>query len=263
MVVILLAGTLENDELQNKKLKTISIMAEMGLGYGSEYQLLRYLGHHRNELNEIIKQNTRLKGELIWLDFPKNLKRLSLDGEYTGVNFLKDKALEGILAPLVIDKLLTNWKEYWSTTGTQPNWDGVILHKNENQLELVIVEAKAHLGEIESETQSASNKKIQKAFEETQNYLNITNSNWFGKHYQLANRLALVNYLKNEIKVSLLYIYFLNGYEKRQLANNKTIENKSVINIEDWEKAIKQEYSVLGIGEIANQYISNIFIDCK
>ena len=29
------------------------IMAEMGLGYGSEFQLLRFLGHHRNELNEI------------------------------------------------------------------------------------------------------------------------------------------------------------------------------------------------------------------
>ena len=25
-------------------------MAEMGLGYGSEFQLLRFLGHHRDEL---------------------------------------------------------------------------------------------------------------------------------------------------------------------------------------------------------------------
>lgn len=33
-------------------------MAEMGLGYGSEYQLLRYLKHHRNDLNKIIRENT-------------------------------------------------------------------------------------------------------------------------------------------------------------------------------------------------------------
>ena len=29
-------------------------MAEMGLGYGSEFQLLRFLGHHRNELDRLI-----------------------------------------------------------------------------------------------------------------------------------------------------------------------------------------------------------------
>ena len=29
-------------------------MAQIGFGYGSEYQLLRYLGHHRQELEEII-----------------------------------------------------------------------------------------------------------------------------------------------------------------------------------------------------------------
>jgi len=218
-------------------------MAEMGLGYGSEYHLLRYLGHHRNELNEIINQKTRLKGELIWLDYPKDVKRLSLDGEYLGVDFLNDKVLKDEFSPFVIGKLLTGWKEYWSGKGKQPNLDGVILHKNEYQLELVIVEAKAHLKEIKSETKSASNEKIQKAFKETKKNLNISSSNWFGKHYQLANRLALINYLRNEIEASLLYIYFLNGYEKRQLKNNKIelIENKSVENIQDWEKAKQQK----------------------
>ena len=245
-------------------------MVEMGLGYGSEYQLLRYLGHHRNELNKMINENTRLKGELVWLDFPKNIKRLSLDGEYVGLEFFKDKVLGDIFSQSDIEKLLSGWKKYWSTKGTQPNWDGVILHKKGNELELVIVEAKAHLGEIESNTKSASNEKIQKAFIETQKNLNISNNNWFGKHYQLANRLALVNYLKNnnekvEIRASLLYIYFLNGYEKRQLKGNKIIpiENKSVEKQEDWEKVIIDGYIDLGVNHIANQYISKIFIDCK
>jgi len=134
---------------------------------------------------------------------------------------------------------------------------------------LVIVEAKAHLKEIESETESGSNQKIQNAFQETQIYFEICNSNWFGKYYQLANRLALVNFLVNnkirKINASLLYIYFLNGYEKRQIENKKmtTIENKGVEKQEEWEKVIKEEYIDLGINDKAKQYISSIFIDCK
>jgi hypothetical protein len=244
-------------------------MAEMGLGYGSEYHLLRYLGHHRNELNEIINQNTRLKGELIWLDYPKDLKRLSLDGEYLGVDFLNDKVLKDEFSPIVIEKLLTGWKKYWSGKGKQPNLDGVILHKNENQLELVIVEAKANLKEIESNTKSASNERIKSAFRETQDDLKIENSNWFGKHYQLANRLALVNFLSNysevNISASLLYIYFLNGYERRKLDGRKivTVYDKSVKSQNDWEVVIKRQYEDLGLDKVITEGISKIFIDCK
>lgn len=244
-------------------------MAEMGLGYGSEYQLLRFLGHHRNELNKIIRENTRLKGELIWLDYPKNSNRLSLDSEYIGLMFLKDDISKDIFTQSDIDKLLLGWKEYWSTTGRQPNWDGVMVHKKDNQIELVIIEAKANLEEIKSNTKSASNEKIQKAFIATQKNLNISNSNWFGKYYQLANRLALVNYLQNnshfKINASLLYIYFLNGYEKRQLKGRKiiTIENKSVKTQKEWEKVIDSGHLDLGLNDKAKQYISKIFVDCK
>ena len=37
-------------------------MAEMGLGYGSEFQLLRFLGHHRDELNELIHESIGMSG---------------------------------------------------------------------------------------------------------------------------------------------------------------------------------------------------------
>ncbi|MGM0609402.1 MAG: hypothetical protein ACQESP_13415 [Candidatus Muiribacteriota bacterium] len=242
-------------------------MAEMGLGYGSEYQLLRYLGHHRNELNKIIKENTRLKGELDWLDFPKDKNKdeskiaLSLDGEYKGVDFMKDK-----IDKIEFENLQSNWKNYWSSGGNSPNWDGIILHRNSNNEEWILVEAKAHFGEIESKTKSASNQNIQKAFIKTQKRFDISNDNWFGKHYQLANRLAFINFLlDNKINASLLYIYFINGYEKRQLKGRKkiTVENKSVKKQEEWEKTIEEEYTNLGINDKAKQYISNVFIDCK
>jgi len=234
-------------------------MAEIGFGYGSEYQLLRYLGHHRNELNKTIQENTRLKGELIWLDFPKDKNRLSLDGEYRGIEFLKNGVSQ-------FEDLWLKWKEYWSSNGNLPNWDGIILHKIGSNEEWIIVEAKAHLKEIQSTTKSSSNKTIQKAFVKTQNRFDICNDNWFDKYYQLANRLAFINFLlDNKINASLLYIYFLNGYEKCQLKDSKKviIENKSVEKIEEWEKAIKEEYIELGINGDAEQYISKIFIDCK
>lgn len=235
-------------------------MAEMGLGYGSEYQLLRYLGHHRQELNKTIKENTRLKGELFWLDFPKNRENLSLDGEYKGVDFFKDG-----IEKEKLENLKYNWSKYWSSTGNSQNWDGVILHKDGNKEEWVIVEAKAHLKEIESHTKSATNQNIQKAFTDTKERFNIISDNWFGKYYQLANRLAFINFLlDNNISASLLYVYFINGYDKRQLIDGiKTnVENKSVKTQKEWEEIIEKEYICLGISDKAKQYISNIFIDC-
>lgn len=67
-------------------------MAQIGFGYGSEYQLLRYLGHHRQELEEIISKQIG-EGKFEWEDFkyanPK--KAISGDRELTGLDFLESK----------------------------------------------------------------------------------------------------------------------------------------------------------------------------
>ncbi|MGL4908977.1 MAG: hypothetical protein ACRC9X_02435 [Bacteroidales bacterium] len=236
-------------------------MAEMGLGYGSEYQLLRYLGHHRNELNKTIAEQTKLNGELNWLDFPKNNSTLSLDGEHKNIDFLKCH-----LEDLEYERLKNNWNKYWSPTGTPPNWDGIIIHKVNDSNEWIIVEAKAHLKELESTTESADNENIQNAFIKTQKNFGVSNNNWFGKYYQLANRLAFINFLlENNIKASLLYIYFINGYNKRILRDGKkeTVEKKSVESIDIWKEALNKEYNELGLNEEAQKYISNVFIDCE
>ena len=235
-------------------------MAEMGFGYGSEYQLLRVLGHHRNFFENQIHNNTKFKGSLKILDFPPNNKRLSLDGEFIGINFLEDKDNYNLLK--------NNWKNYWpySSKG-QHNWDGIIVHDDE----YILLEAKAHLKELDSDiskdAKESSIIKINKAFEETKNSFNIsTKNNWFKRYYQLANRIAFINFLhKNNIKASLLYIYFINGYEKRNIKHNemKIIESKSVKTKNEWNDKIKKEYEYLGIinNNVLN-YISSIFIDC-
>ena len=241
----------------------------MGLGYGSEYQLLRFLGHHRNELEEIILKNTTINDSLNykmeWLDYPKNNSRLSLDGEYTGISFLPDE---------LKNKVSENWKKYWPQGGSLPSWDSIInltplVPNSPLADQWIIIEAKANLDEgIEKSsgaTDENSIKKIEKAFESTQKRFNIkTVNSWLKKYYQLANRLAFVNFmLDNGIECSLLNIYFLNGYVKKDTKNLKrTIEDKSIKIVSEWRKVIDAEYDYLGINNEAKKYISEIFIEC-
>ena len=41
-------------------------MAKMGIGYGSEYQLLRYMGRHRKLLNKKILESIGRYGPIDW-----------------------------------------------------------------------------------------------------------------------------------------------------------------------------------------------------
>jgi hypothetical protein len=246
----------EQQYVDNKRLEVI--MAEMGLGYGSEYQLLRFLGHHRDELEACILKNTRINKDLEydiqWLDQPKDHARKSLDGEYKGIDFLPEETQE---------KISKNWGAYWPQTGALPNWDAVmycppIIPDSTLKEKWIIIEAKAHLQELVSSSNASegSREKIEKAFEATQKRFNIkTQNSWLENYYQLANRLAFINFmLDNGIQCSLLNIYFLNGWEKNS--------DKNVLEKEVWSKKIDEEYSYLGINNDAKEYISEIFVEC-
>jgi hypothetical protein len=235
-------------------------MAEMELGYGSKYQLLRFLGHHRNELEQYILKNTKINENLEysmeWLDYPKDAKRKSLDGEYTGISFL----------PLELqNKISGNWKNYWPQQGNPPNWDSIIycspLAPNSSlEDHWFIIEAKARLNEGIDKGTDAKNEEsikiIEKAFEKTKKRFNIkTENNWLEKYYQFANRLAFINFmLENGVQCSLLYIYFINGWPNDPKNN--------VTNIESWKEIIHDEYKYLGINDEAKKYISEIFVNC-
>lgn len=232
-------------------------MAEMRLGYGSEFQLLRFLGHHRNELEQYILRNTKINENLEylmeWLDFPKDKNKKSLDGEFIGIDFLDKK---------IKSKLSDKWKNYWPKNSI--NWDAIlycspIVPDSKLKDKWVIVEAKANLKELESDSgvkDSNSKKLIEKAFEATQKRFNIkTQNSWLKKYYQLANRLAFINFmLDNGIHCELLNIYFINGWSKNP--------NKNVSDIKTWKEKIMEEYTYLGINNEAKKYISEIFVEC-
>jgi hypothetical protein len=236
-------------------------MGKMGLGYGSEYQLLRFLGHHRQELNNLILKNTNINGNfeynMEWQDFPFSKDNNgSFDDEYKGIDFLPEKLQK---------KLSENWKKYWPQTGNIPNWDAIlhcspIISNSTLSDQWILIEAKGWLKEgIEDGTgakDKESIKKISSAFEATQKRFNIkTKNDWLKKYYQLANRLAFINFLlDNGIQCSLLYIYFLNAWPKNP--------DKNVLEKDSWKKIIHDEYLYLGISIQAKKHISEIFVEC-
>lgn len=218
---------------------------------------MRFLGHHKKELEKIIKNSTPLDGKFEWLDFPYNSNRLSFDGEYVGINFLSNKK--------EFKEIKKKWKEFWPQTGNKQNWDAILI----NNSKIILIEAKAHKEEIKHScgAQKESRQQIRKAFEATKNYFKITsNSDWLKKYYQLANRLAFVYFLFTcGINARLLNIYFLNGYIIRSKVNRriKVKEDKSVKNIREWKKAIEQEYNYLGINNsYVEKYMYSIYVDC-
>lgn len=219
-------------------------MAEMALGYGSEYQLLRYLGHHRNYLNQKICEVIG-QGEISWLDFPVDLERDSLDGEWKTIDCFSE---EGNYA-----EIKAAWGKFWPTRGNAHNWDGIFKHNGT----WYFVEAKAHLKEANQETGAGdeSKKQITKAFAETCGSDELAEKWIKSKCYQLANRLAFMYFCKKQnIPAKLLYISFLNGYE--------TNKYKNVTNQSKWDSTWEKEMDELNLSDELRQYIKMVTIDC-
>lgn len=225
-------------------------MAEIGLGYGSEFQLMRFLGHHRNELNDLIHKATNTNELIEWLDFPYNDNKISGDGEWKGIECFSEL--------LNYDDICEEWKKFWPQSGNAMNWDGIFKIKDAWHF----VEAKAHKKEAFQECCATSNdsiNKIDNAFEKTKKWLNIENSNnWRNtKYYQLANRLAFI-YFCNEIckiNAKLIYIGFVNGFE---------MEKDEIHSSDEWKEIWEEEMKCLGLDiEKMSQYIYFIHPDCN
>ena len=220
-------------------------MAEMRIGYGSEYQLLRYLGHHRNYLyKEICRVIGR--GEIEWLDYPVDLLRDSRDGELKHVN-----CFERLPNYVEINK---QWKDFWPQSGNAHNWDGVFIKDGI----WYFVEAKANLEEANQKCKAESKKsidKIIKAFEETCGNRQLAQDWQSSNCYQLANRLAFIHFCKMMgIEAKLLYISFINGYDSNP---KKNVDSK-----EEWEKQWFFEYSELKLTKELTSNIYHVYIDC-
>lgn len=236
-------------------------MADIGYCYGSEWQLLRFLGHRRDYLCRIIQEGTSFKNDIVWADYPLDEKRKSQDGEWKGAY------IPTLMARGDWGEIERKWKEFWPCSNSQqgqPSWDGAFTCGEE----IVIVEAKAHISELKSVGCGAEKDrraKITAALDRAKEYFGADKGNdWLDRYYQMANRLAFICFL-NEVcgvKAKLLGIYFLGGMDKAKSTDKRA---KSVKHIQDWREAINEEYTALGIKDNGKvkEYAQSVFIDCN
>ena len=224
-------------------------MAEMGLGYGSEFHLMRFLGHHRKELDTLILNATGQFGNIKWLDYPYSKgekKRKSGDDELKGI--------ECFVNMPNYQEIEKSWKQFWPQSGSTMNWDGIFI------LDGVwyFVEAKANEREAfqTCNARERSFKIIDKALSATKQWLEIKNETVWRKTncYQLANRLAFAYFcnLICHIPTKIMYVCFLNGYR-----------DSGVDSVEKWQEIWKKEYDTLGISESElNGVLYHIYPNC-
>jgi hypothetical protein len=212
-------------------------MGKIGFGYGSEWHLLRHLGYHREYLS--LKTLHVTGGNSVeWLDFEFSKVNTPLkdDKEFSGLEFIPNAQVQ------------EKWKSYWAQTGNSQNWDAVGKVHFDNRDEWLLVEAKGHLGEIESNcgaTNPTSKKKIFSALgKASQAFGNQSKpvENWLEDYYQYANRLAVLYFLMKEcvpaVNARLLFVYFY-GENRENL--------KCPQNDQEWLPAIQEMNDWLGV----------------
>ena len=224
------------------------IMAEMGLGYGSEYQLMRFLGHHREELDKLVQNATGQFEPIKWMDYPYDKNRKSGDGELTGIECFKD--LQSY------PEIESAWKEFWPQGGSPMNWDGILTINGT----WFFVEAKANEREAYQTCRAKgqdSKAQIDRAMDFAKQWLEVDNDIVWRRTncYQLANRLAFTAFCNKicNIPVRLLYVGFINGFK-----------DHSITNISDWEAIWKNEYESLGLNaDDLKGVVYHIYPDCN
>lgn len=241
-------------------------MAQIGYGYGSEFQLLRFLGHHRDELNaSISKQIGLTNNNLHWLDFGycSQDKSITGDREIVGLGFLKGRISDEIYSQLDFACKSLSWDiNAWQ------NWDAVFEHDGT----FYFVEAKAHVSEMRQSRKNGGthSEDILSFMEKEMKDFSIVNPNWVGNYYQLANRLTSMAMLQNHgIKAKAVYIFFENGFIKKELGLRNTI-----LSIDESQNATKEEYlaaisveekelGIFGNSKVSKLLCSPVFVDAN
>ena len=167
--------------------------------------------------------------------------------------------LEFIQATQVQEK----WKSFWPQTGNAQNWDAVGQIYFGDNTEWLLVEAKGHLGELESKcgaTNSVSQQLILSALEETSKAFGNCRQpieNWLAPYYQYANRLAMLYFLMKEclpaVRTRLLFVYFY--AENREGCECPQSE-------QEWLSAIQRMADWLGIDKHSElmQRVHSLFL---
>lgn len=153
---------------------------------------------------------------------------------------------------LDIDLVNVPLNKFWPSRG--PQWDSLA---KSNKDSIFLVEAKAHIPEINSpgtKAKGKSRRQIQTSLSQTKQYLNADSTvDWMNSFYQYTNRLAHLYLLRelNNLPAYLIFVYFVNDTEM----NGPKSED-------EWRGALKLLHTYLGVGRNKlSKYICECFID--
>lgn len=141
--------------------------------------------------------------------------------------------------------------EFWPQRG--PVWDGLGITSDGRY---IFVEAKAHINEVASpgtRATPASLALIQQSLREAREYYAPhSQAAWDGLYYQYANRLAhqYLFHAVNGLQSHMIFLYFMNASEM----NGPKTEH-------EWTRAIKILHSALGLHDLEDKGVHNIFMD--
>lgn len=214
--------------------------------YGSERHLLRYLGYHRAELSRRV-QETLGADDTRWLDFAFHPS--AGDRELKGLEFLDPAEASA----------QHEWARWWPQTGNVPNWDAVAKVRFEGGWEWLLLEAKAHPGEMKSDcraSEKGGRPEIRAALSAARGWLEVEEptGDWLRTYYQHANRLATVAFLTREgVPTRLMNLYFTGDSRPGIVSPQAPAE---------WEPALATMEAYLGIAasEAVRRVSSRLFL---
>ena len=179
---------------------------------GSESKILQLMNEdkYKDTLKELFGQN------ITWICPERDNKSVFHEHQLTNKNVVKRLKLKK-----------DAWKDFWPTR--QPTWDGIIINENvEGSFDTVyLIEAKSHLteslrrysrGKELNEQQRKNDKMILQSIQNvawTSYGIKIKQDNkyWLKTYFQVANRLAFHQKLKDNLEgktVRLIFLIFLN-----------------------------------------------------
>lgn len=214
-------------------------------GKGSQRWLQVAVNHRPELLDDPILRAAGLEGaSLQWLSPVRNEKFI----EY------RDGAA---LTKLGIAELKRPLEDFWPLRG--PCWDGLARTADSDYL---LVEAKAHIGEMVSSGSRASEgpkAKIIQSLRQVQREIapGADEVDWSGTFYQYANRLAHLHFLRqqNGVKAHLVFVYFLNAPDVGGVSGGPSTKDEYI-------GATKVIEHYLGIrNSKISRYIHKIFVD--
>jgi hypothetical protein len=233
-------------------------MGTLGYGYGSEFHLMRIMARHRTRLTRQLESHLGVTN-LIWIDFTSRGKyqiepkeKFSMpDGEPLAIDFLAQPKMTSALG----DKAkiaLAAWPAYWPVGGGTMNWDAIGLAQRDGHPEVILVEAKGHIGELSGGPSGAKSKasrsKITTALDATAKALGATKLGWIdSRYYQFANRLAVLQFLQTQgIKSSVLHILLCGDLNPGLREGDSCPKNA-----EGWKSALDAMHANLGLTDDA------------